>query len=313
MVVGHWTDNHLLRTYIYSFHMPALFIISGFLFKPHVWYKTLVAFFFPILFFSIINIAIQLLLGNTSFNSLHFPRIIFSLLHNSGFFMGTWFIWALLGLRFLFGDLRLLAIFRKHYVLITVMCIIISIFEKQYSGIDTVSLGCHIGKMIPSMVFFCMGFFLKDVKWDPNSLSTTQIIIMLISFIILPIINGYVSLGDYNYGRSYLLFIVNAIISSVLILALSAEIPQSKYIITISKGTLVVLGTHMSILQILNHLLPDSLSLLFPFITMIVCYYIIVLCERYCPILLGKWRNISFVKRDLKKRSALKQPLHQNI
>ena len=278
--------------------MPALFIISGYLFRPHAWYKTLVAFFFPVLSFSIINIALQLLLGTISFDSLHFPRIILSIFHNSGFFMGTWFIWALLGLRFVFGDLRPFAILRKHYVFIAVVCIIISIFDSHYGGIDNVLMGWHIGKMIPSMVFFCTGFFLKDIKWNPGLTFELQIIILFFLFIIFPFINGYVSLGDYNFGGNYLLFVVNAILSSILLLTISWKIPHSNYTVTISKGTLVILGTHMPILQILNLLLPNTLSLIFPFITMIVCYYIIVLCERYCPILLGKWKYISFSKKS---------------
>lgn len=29
MVVGHWTQNDNVLLFIYSFHMPALFIVSG--------------------------------------------------------------------------------------------------------------------------------------------------------------------------------------------------------------------------------------------------------------------------------------------
>jgi len=204
--------------------------------------------------------------------------------------MGTWFIWALLGLRLLFGDLQPFAILRMHYVFVAVVCIIISIFDNHYGCIDKVLMGWHIGKMIPSMVFFCTGFFLKDIKWNPSSISEMQIIVMIFFFIIFPLINGYVSLGDYNYGEKYLLFAVNAILSSILLMTISWKMPESNYTVTISKGTLVILGTHMPILQILNLLLPNTLSVFFPFITMVVCYYIIVLCERFCPILLGKWK-----------------------
>jgi hypothetical protein len=46
----------------------------------------------------------------------------------------------------------------------------------------------------------------------------------------------------------------------------------------------------MPILQTLEYLFPDNISFLFPIITVIICYYLIIICEKYCPILLGKWR-----------------------
>ena len=47
MVVGHWTSNETILLYIYSFHMPALFVISGMLYKPKKWYKTILSFGIP--------------------------------------------------------------------------------------------------------------------------------------------------------------------------------------------------------------------------------------------------------------------------
>ena len=56
MVVGHWTSNELLLRYIYSFHMPALFVISGYLYRPHSWIKTVISFCVPVIFCSFINL-----------------------------------------------------------------------------------------------------------------------------------------------------------------------------------------------------------------------------------------------------------------
>ena len=51
MIVGHWTNIEWLKFYIYSFHMPAMFVISGFLFKPRPWKNTIIAFSIPLFFF----------------------------------------------------------------------------------------------------------------------------------------------------------------------------------------------------------------------------------------------------------------------
>ena len=63
MVVGHYTENKIILSYIYSFHMPAFFIISGFLYKPHSWKQTIIAFTVPVVFFSLLNLILRLILG----------------------------------------------------------------------------------------------------------------------------------------------------------------------------------------------------------------------------------------------------------
>ena len=60
MVVGHWTSNDILIRYIYSFHMPALFIISGYLYKPRPWIKSILSFGIPVAFYSLLNLVFLL-------------------------------------------------------------------------------------------------------------------------------------------------------------------------------------------------------------------------------------------------------------
>lgn len=54
MVVGHCNPYLWVRTLIYGCHMPAFFIISGYLYKPHDWKKTTKSFFIPIVFFRLL-------------------------------------------------------------------------------------------------------------------------------------------------------------------------------------------------------------------------------------------------------------------
>ncbi len=96
---------------------------------------------------------------------------------------------------------------------------------------------------------------------------------------------------DNGYGYSYIIFFLCAISTSLLVFWLSDKMPATKFIKTISNGTFVVLGTHMPILLILNKLLPKVMEEFLPFITIILCYFIIIFCERYCPILLGKIKH----------------------
>lgn len=104
----------------------------------------------------------------------------------------------------------------------------------------------------------------------------------------MPATNNYCDIYNSNYGYSYFIAAVNAILFTFLLFLIMNKLRASSVVQTISNGTLVVLGMHMPILHILQRILPDYMAFLFPFITIAICYYVILLCERFTPILLGK-------------------------
>lgn len=70
------------------------------------------------------------------------------------------------------------------------------------------------------------------------------------------------------------------------------KIQNKRAIIKISIGTFLILGLHDTILQICTKIysvvgLPN-LYVLSSFIVMLVCYWLIRLVFRHCPVLLGK-------------------------
>lgn len=56
MVLGHTGLSGYGREFVYVFHMPAFFIISGYLYKPHSWFRTLRSLGIPVICFSLINL-----------------------------------------------------------------------------------------------------------------------------------------------------------------------------------------------------------------------------------------------------------------
>ena len=292
MVIGHSGICQWLNFYIYSFHMPALFIISGFLYKPHSWRKTIVSFFIPILFFSFINLIVKLILGDISISFITFPNIVFEFIHyryglTEGLFMGDWFLWALIGLRFMFGDIIWMKGLRNYYLYISLFAILYMTFESYLISVDTIFRGYYIGRLVPCLPFFCFGFYLKDKKWKPENITFSQLLPLILVFLILPYFNRAHGINSNNYGISYLVFLANAILSSLLIFYISNKVPSSKVIQTISKGTLVVLGVHMPIMDILKSIMPNIIIIL-PIVTFVICYFVIKICDKYCPVLLGK-------------------------
>lgn len=306
MVVGHYSRNTIILSYIYVFHMPAFLIVSGFLYRPHPWKKTIAAFSFPVIVFSLINLVVSLLLGRISIDHLTLQYVVIHIIEwrhgfSVRFFEGVWFIWVLAGLRLLFGDISGSRAGRKVYISIAITMIAYMTFEKSLVSMDTLFKGYYIGLIIPSLPFFCIGMFLKEIRWEPKNIESAKFIVpLVIMFLLVPLTNNYCDIYNGNYGYSYLIAVVVATLFTLLLSWLASKLPPSRFIETISKGTLVVLGLHMTIFQILCSILPDTVDFLFPFITIVICYYAIVFCEKYCPILLGKVKsqnNCSFSEK----------------
>lgn len=295
MVVGHWTSNHLLFMYIYSFHMPALFVISGYLYKPHSWKRTIFSLGIPVMFYSMINIVFLLLIGELTMSSLFSRDVFFRFFHyryglGDGFFIGDWFIWALLGLRLFFGDIEIMSFFKKYYAAISIFIIFYMSCENYFLNIDTLFRGWYIGRLIPSMPFFCFGFYLKDKKWTPQGFSSYLLLFLAVIFVFIPLINGPCSINSNEYGLSYFIFYINAVLSTLFVFSVSSLIPGNKFSTTISKGTLLILGLHVPIMRFLELILPHYCDSFIPIITILLCYYPIIWFDKLFPLLLGKNR-----------------------
>lgn len=58
MVVCHCGTTESVATIVYAFHMPAFFIVSGYLYRPHKWFSSLKSFLVPLAFYSVISFII---------------------------------------------------------------------------------------------------------------------------------------------------------------------------------------------------------------------------------------------------------------
>lgn len=105
MVACHYGMPHELAKIAYSFHMPALFIASGYLFKPSSLFKTIGSLVIPVTFFSLITLVVCLIRRDEFVIS---DYAFWEIKDNSGdvLFPGIWFIWALLMIRVLLWVFR---------------------------------------------------------------------------------------------------------------------------------------------------------------------------------------------------------------
>ena len=273
--------------------MPALFIVSGILYKPRPWTKSLLSFAAPVTFFFILNIVFLLLIGNIMIENLLSKDVFFRFFHykyglGDGFYCGDWFLWALFGLRLFYGDVSYLLPLRKYYIPIAVSAIIYMSLESQILTVDTIFGGAYIGRLVPAMPFFCLGFYLRDNGWKPWHLSKYTLLALSGLVFVMPIINGFSSINSNSFGVSYIVFFVFASVSSIFLFELSNRLPKLNFVTVISKGTLLILGLHIPIMRVLDMICPSCFHEFLPLAVLPICYFFIIYMYKWCPVLLGK-------------------------
>lgn len=305
VVVGHSKPDPYTAKLIYGFHIPAFFIISGYLYRPSSWIKTTKSYFIPVTFLSLINLLFILYcckdtwkLPDNFLRRIVEPFFYFKSMDGICLFMGFWFIVCLYLCRLSFGDIRKTNIIKTHYKLICTICVIIMTLHDYLPEIilNNKLHNLYFIRTIPCFPFFCFGYWYKNNK-DKISLRYYWMILLLIIYFISCIWNKTFDIYGDKYGENYLFSAIVAIIGFICMKNLIQKIKLNNTLATIievlSKGTLFILGIHILIRNILwnkNIINSENLSsaFLIGIIVLILCYYPIkILIKRY-PILIGR-------------------------
>jgi fucose 4-O-acetylase-like acetyltransferase len=297
--------NTFVNTFIYSFHMPAFFFISGFLHKKRTIKDYFITLIIPYLLFFLICWIFWVI---TYFLS-HREHITVSefiirpllglILRNETaivVFSSGWFLVALF-----FSKISTI-LYEKYYYNIYILIILPVVF-CIFFNISKPETLFFITRTIMSIPFFYLGILVGQKKYL-NILtrinSMKLVIITLLSFVLLIFINVYngrISFTGYSFGNYKYLFYIGAIVGILFMVGVSilAEkiIGKHKIISLISTGTLVILGVHKIFITIITQMLPKNLN--YPFIAffigiviILLCGYVVVFCSKHIPILLGK-------------------------
>ena len=227
MVVGHCFPVAWENQLIYAFHMPAFFIISGYLYHEHKWWKTVKSFLIPIIFFSCINFAIYVVpkLMKGTFSTANLASRVFVPFWGGNVtipedqviycFPGVWFIIALLLCRLFMGDFKCFSWVTKYtYWVLGILLLFLAL--EPFVLPDNPLHSYKFYRAVPSMPFVLFGYCLKD-RLDLSKLSPFIAVIMAGLFISITFINGYSNILNYQFGHSYLIFFFNACIGSLLV------------------------------------------------------------------------------------------------
>lgn len=257
MIIGHVVTPGWKRTIIFSFHMPLFIIISGMFFKTgnSLKYELLNLFkklIMPYILTIIITYILKYFIYNQTTDFLNiFKQIIFAYSNRKTFFTDIngvgvlWFIPFLVICKIMYYWIEKFS--RKNEVLTGFICTTFTVIGIYLSKIE-IFLPWSFDVALASMLFFYIGYLLKEYNLLEKILSDYKVFICIIILYIVGIKFGYIELAirSYPYG---LICYITAVCGTIIVFQISKIIEKfSKYIKRVlcwyGKNSMYILCVH---------------------------------------------------------------------
>lgn len=254
VVLGH--THILFREYIYSFHMPLFFFISGYLFISNKYglveffkkkFKTILV---PYIFLSFLSIIISFVVSNQEADvSVTFKELVLSTRNHISINQTLWFLTTLFIVEILFYTLSL--IFKSNY-LKSILIIALSVI-----GFYTLSeprLPLSIDSSLYYLLFYLIGNMTKNIKVLENkkTFNVLSSICLTVSSILIVYPSGYNYIASKFSMCFYLNFGFSIFIAMLGILAcvkLSFMFEKSDKLAYLGKNSLTIFALHIFFLD----------------------------------------------------------------
>lgn len=310
------SDNilKLLWDYIYLFHMPLFFMISGFLYKEinQLGGKSLILkLILPYFLYQIIFLPASIVIHKEFLDS---PFAWFKMV--AGVFLGDgydsdysfydcipcWFIVCTIQLRLLFCTVRM-----THYS--ASFLVLFSCFFLYFRRILDFDLLFCLDSTIMAIPYFILGYYFKRLKHIDSYPYLIYCCIAVFSLILCYVIlelNGAAQMNGPSYGKFLLLNYTAGIIGSISVLSISCLISRlikiSNGLKVISRNTLFIIFSHWVFVSVFsfiglhsfmsgisnNHLFVISGVILESLLILVLSYFLIRMLGTKFPLLLGK-------------------------
>lgn len=308
VILGHGgLVNEDIRQFVYSFHMPLFFVISGILYKPVSFTITVNKYFHRLIIPYFIMNGICLLIVSLaalkndvltwSFLGDRIGAIVLGLGYQSGRLIPvdgpTWFLIAL----FIVYIIQSFGYDKRYYSIIIASLSIVIVAILSTAGIDTY---LPIDSALMAYPFFCLGLYLRNIVHKQIRIRNNIFIfiLMLLGTLTVSCINGRVDMNTFNHGYSLLLYYICGLFGSAFIISLSKMINcVPNFVKTISIGTILILGFNLMAISLFKgcyglFFYREELSSFIGFVLAVVIllafYPIIVFCSRYFHQIIGK-------------------------
>lgn len=290
--ISEFADN-----FICAFHMPAFFMISGYLYKPQMnlkqdLKKNFKRLIIPALFFSFLCWLHYLLRDLDCFNLSNvlykpvlglffYDRNIATPMCGVIWFLVVLFISKMV-LNILFMKLKIEIIFFLMFALaVGVSLIAQGDFTILY----------YVERTMVALPIIFLGYMLKRYEILERIHGNINVILFIlittILFVILQSWNGRVGIHSFKFGHGLFLFYFISSLGSILLFIILkiTKLPKMHIITFLSTNTLTILCLHRILLRYSSHIFYEGFSQ--SFVVLIILLPIIYLFNKYIPQLIG--------------------------
>lgn len=275
VIIGHISGVGILGTFIYSFHMPLFFFLSGLCYKnAKIVKKTVRLIYIYCLACLIYTFSWNVIINH---QMLCLKEEIYYLIYGS-YIEGNpasilWFLLTLAFTMLLFYaiDKYILKWGKKQ---INVLVVIIILLLGMIISDLKVIFPFRFQTVLVALPFFAFGhFYWKLEKYERNRF--LFLIPLTILYIIVSLLNGRVDMESNNYNN-YILFIIVAIGGIVLTIFFSKRI-HVKFFAIIGKYTLLIYLLHIYLVMMIKYVLSFLMrnELLIKLSSFLITYFVI--------------------------------------
>ena len=296
VILGHMLPmTSTPRAFIYQFHMPLFFLISGMLDKPIGFKESLKKnsrlLLIPVVSFLLIFFIYRILHNDFSTACDYMIKSVFAFIYGKRMIINgpLWFLIVLFNIKIF------VCLFRKISIYITIafwsILFIITLYYNYF----------YIGQTVMALPFFIVGMMFKQ---KILSLSKTSIFKYLwpIGFIIVLLfmtLNGKISMLGLFYGKypnfpiSVIMFFTSAFIGTFAVLSFSCLFTKNFPLLkTMADSLLTMVCIQNLFIAFWNTICPiegELFKIIGAIVVMILCVFAHIIINKYCPFILGKF------------------------
>lgn len=309
MILGH--HENIVKNWIYSFHMPLFFILSGIFHKNEKTFldfmkKKAKSLLIPYFIFSGILFTFWLVIGRkfgeAAINNTSIKESFIGIFYGVGKVKGIssmewggplWFLLCLFIISNIFYFLSELEL--KKVIYIEIFLFFISIISQKYIPI---LLPWNIQRAFIDIIFYSIGYYFKDFINNQNDKNFMKIGLtcLLINLGIYFDKKIFSTLKNYNIDVVYL---IGGLFGSFAVIELFKFIKKNRIVQYLGKNTLVLLAFHgramtfikFIIIIILEKELIEGkvgIDIVYSVIQIFLCLPAIFIFNKYFPYLIGK-------------------------
>jgi fucose 4-O-acetylase-like acetyltransferase len=311
VVLGHVDPPINWTIFIYTFHMPLFFFLSGYLFSINK-HNTLGIFLrnksrtllIPYFSFSILSLAFSIGLSIFSSGDFNILKSLLGIFYSNGingwmnYNIALWFLTCLFVVETMF---YFIAKKVKNLKLLFFFVVMFSVLGYMDSLYMPIRLPWSIDISFSAIVFFGLGFLSKKYEFDKilfeNKAFFFIIPLLVTSWFVKDMINNnYIIDMNYNKLNHYYNFYIPAI-CGILFFIIFSSIIKSNFLVYLGKNSLIILASHLPIITLARWVInacgitvynQTLRSVILTLFTVLIVLPTIFIVNHYFPLIVGR-------------------------